>query len=221
MITVDLFFPTDPLTAEAAALEVGKQMKLSSVEIIHKEVLHPSEGTRIQLKGTVNFDIDMTKLVLPKKEATLPVEEIMEYVKKHEIKVVAGTGGSDEHSVGMREILDIKHGGVEKYGIQYTYLGTSVPIEKFVDAAIETNASVIMISLIISHDDIHYKNMQKLHDYAVEKGVRNKLILLAGGTQVTPELAQKYGMDQGFSRGTKGYDVASFIVKKHRKIYEN
>lgn len=221
VITVDLFFPTDPLTAEAAALEVGKQMKLSSVEIIHKEVLHPSEGTRIQLKGTVNFDIDMTKLVLPKKEETLPVDEIMEYVKKHGIKVVAGTGGSDEHSVGMREILDIKHGGVEKYGIQYTYLGTSVPIEKFVDAAIETNASVIMISLIISHDDIHYKNMQKLHDYAVEKGVRDKLILLAGGTQVTPELAQKYGMDQGFSRGTKGYDVASFIVKKHRKIYEN
>jgi len=78
-----------------------------------------------------------------------------------------------------------------------------------------------MISLIISHDDIHYKNMQKLHDYAVEKGVRDKLILLAGGTQVTPELAMKYGMDQGFSRGTKGIHVASFIVKKHKEIHEN
>jgi D-ornithine 4,5-aminomutase subunit beta len=143
------------------------------------------------------------------------------YVKKHEIKVVAGTGGNDEHSVGMREILDIKHGGVEKFGIKYTYLGTSVPIEKFVDAAIETDAAVIMISLIISHDDIHYKNMQKLHDYAVEKGVRDRLILIAGGTQVTPEFATSNGMDQGFSRGTKGKDVASFIVKKHREIYEN
>ena len=61
--------------------------------------------------------------------------------------------------------------------LDYTYLGTSVPIEKFVDAAIETNASCIMISLIISHDDIHYKNMQKLNDYAIEKGVRDKLIL--------------------------------------------
>jgi D-ornithine 4,5-aminomutase subunit beta len=221
VITLDLCFPTDILTAEAAALEVGRQMKLSAVEIIHKEVLHPSEGTRIQLKGTVGFDIDMTKLVLQKKEEGLPVEEILEYVKKHEIKVVAGTGGSDEHSVGMREILDIKHGGVEKYGISYTYLGTSVPIEKFIDAAIETNSCVVMISLIISHDDIHYKNMQKLHDYAVEKGVRDQLILIAGGTQVTPELAKKYGMDQGFCRGTKGYDVASFIVKKHKKIHEN
>jgi D-ornithine 4,5-aminomutase subunit beta len=219
VITVDLFFPTDELTAEAAALEVGRKLNLSQVEVIHKEVLHPSEGTRIQLKGTVGFDIDITKLVLPVKEETLPEEDIMAYVKEHEIKVVAGTGGSDEHSVGMREILDIKHGGVEKYGISYNYLGTSVPIEKFIDAAIETNSQCVMISLIISHDDIHYKNMQKLHDYAVEKGVRNKLILLAGGTQVTPELAKKYGMDQGFSRGTKGKDVASFIVKRHQEIH--
>ena len=221
VITVDLFFPTDELTAEAAAIEAGKQLNLSNVEVIHKEVLHPSEGTRVQFKGTVNFDIDMNTLVLPKKEEGLPEEEILEYVKKHDIKVVAGTGGNDEHSVGMREILDIKHGGIEKYGIKYTYLGTSVPIEKFVDAAIETNAAVIMISLIISHDDIHYKNMQKLNDYAIEKGVRNKLILIAGGTQVTPEIAKENGMDQGFSRGTKGKDVASFIVKKHRLIYEN
>jgi len=78
-----------------------------------------------------------------------------------------------------------------------------------------------MISLIISHDDIHYKNMQKLNDYAIEKGVRDQLILLAGGTQVTPEIAIQNGMDQGFGRGTKGKDVASFIVKKHRSMHEN
>jgi D-ornithine 4,5-aminomutase subunit beta len=63
--------------------------------------------------------------------------------------------------------------------------------------------------------------MEKLHHYAIEKGVRDRLILLAGGTQVTPEIATSNGMDQGFSRGTKGKDVASFIVKKHREIYEN
>ncbi len=221
IITVDLFFPTDPLTAEAAALEAGRQLNLTQVEVIHKEVMHPSEGTRIQIKGTVTFDIDTSTLVLPTKEETLPEDEMIAYMQTHPLKVIAGTGGSDEHSVGMREILDIKHGGIEKYGLSYTYLGTSVPIEKFIDAAIETHSTVVMISLIISHDDIHYKNMQKLHDYAVEKGVRDKLILLAGGTQVTPEIAKAHGMDQGFGRGTKGKDVASFIVKKHRMIHES
>ena len=221
IVTLDLFFPTDERTAEAAALVVAKNMNLAQAEVIHKEVLHPSEGTRIQLKGSVQFDIDVNDLVLPEKEEVLEEDDIIAYVKDHPIKVVAGTGGSDEHSVGMREVLDIKHGGIEKYGIEYLYLGTSVPIEKFIDAAIETNASVIMISLIISHDDVHYKNMEKLHQYAIEKGVRDKLILLAGGTQVTPELARSYGMDQGFSRGTKGRHVASFIVKRMKEMYED
>ncbi len=221
VITVDMFFPTSKLIAEAAALEIGKKMNLSSVEVIHSEVMHPSEGTRIQIKGVVDFDIDISKLHIVKKEVPLSEDEITSYAKKHHIKIVAGTGGSDEHSVGMREILDIKHGGIEAYGIEYTYLGTSVPIEKFIDAAIEIDATCVMISLIISHDDIHYKNMQKLNDYAIEKGVRDKLILIAGGTQVTPEIAKSHGMDQGFSRGTKGIDVASFIVKQHKKLYEN
>ena len=63
--------------------------------------------------------------------------------------------------------------------------------------------------------------MEKLHQYAIEKGVRDQLILIAGGTQVTPEIAKSSGMDQGFGRGTKGKDVASFIVKQHQKMYEN
>ncbi len=93
-----------------------------------------------------------------------------------------------------------------------------MPIEKFVDAAIETKSNVIMMSTIISHDAIHYKSMKKLHNYAVEKGVRDKLILIAGGTQVTPEIARKNNMDQGFGRGTKGIQIASFILDKHQEM---
>jgi D-ornithine 4,5-aminomutase subunit beta len=220
VVTLDLFFPQREEISEVAALEVAKKMGLTQPEVIHKETLHPVEGTRIQLKGVVPFDIDMNDLVIKEKEEVLEDSYILDYVKHHELKVIAGTGGSDEHSVGMREVLDIKHGGIEKYGMSYQYLGTSVPIEKFVDAAIETKSQVIMISLIISHDDVHYKNMEKLHQYAIEKGVRDQLILIAGGTQVTPDLARKYGMDQGFTRGTKGKDVASFIVKHHQKMHE-
>jgi len=221
VITFDLVFPVSSDIAEASALLVAKNMGLLQPEIIHVEVLHPSEGTRVQVKGVLNFDIDTSKIVIPKKEKLLDDDEITNYVKKHKLKVVAGTGGNDEHSVGMREILDIKHGGIEKYGFDYTYLGTSVSIEKFIDAAIEVDADCVLISLIISHDDIHYKNMKKLNDYAIEKGVRDKLLLIAGGTQITPALARKQGIDQGFARGTKGKDVASFIVKRHKQIHES
>jgi D-ornithine 4,5-aminomutase subunit beta len=119
----------------------------------------------------------------------------------------------------MREIIDIKHGGIEKYGIEVNYLGTSVPVEKLVDAAIEENADVILASTIISHDNIHYKNMKRINDLAVEKGVRDKVIIVCGGTQVVPEEAVKTGIDGGFGRGTHGNDVATFLVKRRREMY--
>ena len=97
-------------------------------------------------------------------------------------------------------------------------LGTSISIEKLVDAAIELNADAILSSTIISHDDIHYKNMKKLHDLCVEKGIRDKIMLSGGGTQVSNEQAVAHGMDAGFGRGTKGADVATFLVEKRREM---
>lgn len=131
---------------------------------------------------------------------------------------MAATVGEDEHSVGLREVIDIKHGGIEKFGMEVEYLGTSVPCEKLVDAAIELNADVILASTIISHDDIHYKNMKKLHDLAVEKGIRDKVIICAGGTQVTPEIAREQGMDEGFGKYDRGINVATFFVKRKKEM---
>ncbi len=134
------------------------------------------------------------------------------------MKIVAGTLGEDEHSVGLREIIDIKHGGIEGYGIECHYLGTSVPVEKLIDAAIELNADAILASTIISHDDIHYKSMKRMHELCVEKGIRDRIIIACGGTQVSNELAIEQGVDAGFGRGTKGVHVATFLVKKRREI---
>ncbi len=215
VVTVDLFLPTDSNTSKAVAVEVGKKMNLKDVEVIHVEVMHPSEGTRIQIKGIFDFDIDISNIEIPAEPEVLSDEEITEFIKDNEIKVVAGTVGEDEHSVGMREIIDIKHGGIEKYGIECEYLGTSVSIEKLIDAAIETNSNIILLSTIISHDDIHYKNMKKAHDLAIEKGIRDKVLIIAGGTQVSPEIAVQTGIDAGFGRGTKGKHVATFIVNNY------
>jgi len=157
-------------------------------------------------------------LVIPPKPEVLTEDEIREDIDNNPMTVVAATVGEDEHSVGLREIIDIKHGGIEKYGIESNYLGTSVPVEKLVDAAIEINADAILASTIISHDDIHYKNMKKLHELCVEKGIRDKIILAAGGTQVSNELAVKNGMDAGFGRGSNGDQVATFLVKRRREM---
>jgi len=216
-VVVDLTLPTSVRIAEAAALEIGKKMNLTDLEVIHREVLHVSEATRIQLKGKVPFDIDLDSLSLAPVPEEISDDEIRAFIREHPLVIVAGTVGEDEHSVGLREIIDIKHGGIEKYGIMCEYLGTSVPVQKLIDAAIELNADAVLMSTIISHDEIHYKNMKRIHEYAVERGVRDKLILIAGGTQVVGELAVKQGVDAGFGRGTKGIHVATFLVKKKKE----
>ncbi|MCT4632664.1 MAG: D-ornithine 4,5-aminomutase subunit OraE [Firmicutes bacterium] len=216
VVQVEIFLPTDKRTAEFASLEFAKIMNLKDPEVIHIEEMHPSEGTRIQLKGVLDFEVDISKLIIPPEPEVMSDEEIKEHINEHPIKVVAATVGEDEHSVGLREVIDIKHGGIEKYGIEVEYLGTSCPVEKLVDAAIELDANVILASTIISHDDIHYKNMKKIHEYAIEKGIRDKVVICAGGTQVTPEIAVKSGMDAGFSRNHKGIHVATFLVNKFR-----
>ncbi|UUX33505.1 D-ornithine 4,5-aminomutase subunit OraE [Fundicoccus culcitae] len=213
VILLTFMIPESKRIAHYTALEIGKKMGLEECEVINTEVLQNAEGTRIEMKGIVPFVIDKDSLVIPEEPTVLSEDEIRQDIERQPMLVVAGTIGEDEHSVGLREIIDIKHGGIEKYGIKVEYLGTSVPVEKIVDAAIEMDADAIMASTIISHDEIHYKNMKRINDLCVEKGVRDKLILLAGGTQVVPEIAVKNGMDAGFGRGTKGVSVATALVE--------
>jgi D-ornithine 4,5-aminomutase subunit beta len=218
VVAITIFLPLDERTAEFAAIKCGENMGLEDVTVVHKQCLHPSEGTLVEIKGKVKFDINVNELIIPDKPEILSAEAVREDIQENPLFVVAATVGQDEHSVGLKETLDIKHGGIEGYGVKYLYLGTSCSVEKLVDAAIETNATAILASTIITHDDIHIKNMRKIHDLCVEKGIRDNIILVCGGTQVNNEIAKDAGMDAGFGRGTKGIDVVSFMVKKRREM---
>ena len=213
-ILLTMMIPAEPRTAEAVALEIGRKLGLEEPVVNSKEVMQMAEGTRVEMKGKVTFDIDPTTLEIPPEPHHLDDATLYKEFEEHPMVVVCGTVGEDEHSVGLREIINIKHGGIEKWGIKVNYLGTSVPVEKLVDAAIELNADAILASTIISHDNIHYKNMKRINDLAIEKGIRDKVIIAAGGTQVIPEDAVKTGIDAGFGRDSHGIDVATFLAEE-------
>jgi D-ornithine 4,5-aminomutase subunit beta len=217
-VMMNMFIPANRRVAEVVAIEIAKKMNLEDPEVINREIMQEAEGTRIELKGRVPFEIDLSTLVIPPEPQVLSEDEIRADIEKAPMKIVCGTVGEDEHSVGLREIIDIKHGGIEKYGIEVHYLGTSVPVEKLVDAAVELKADAILASTIISHDNIHYKNMKRIHELAVEKGIRDNVIIAAGGTQVIPDEAVKTGVDAGFGRNSHGVDVATFLVEKRRTM---
>jgi D-ornithine 4,5-aminomutase subunit beta len=218
IIMLTMCIPTHKRAAEAAALEIAKRMGLKGAEVINSEILQAAEGTRLEVKGKIDFDIDINDLVIPEPPHHMTDAELYkEFQDGPHMRVVCGTVGDDEHSVGIREIMNIKHGGIEKWGIECIYLGTSVPVEKMVDAAIETNAEAILASTIISHDNIHYKNIKRIAELCVEKGVRDKIIIVQGGTQVVPEEAIKAGADMGFGRNSHGIDVATFLAEERQR----
>ena len=216
-IMITMMIPANARTAEAAAVEIGKKLGLEEPVVTSKEVMQEAEGTRIEMKGKLTFDVDPSNLEIPPEPHHLDDKTLYDEFQNHDMVVVCGTVGEDEHSVGLREIINIKHGGIEKWGIKVNYLGTSVPVEKLVDAAVELNADAILASTIISHDNIHYKNMKRINDLAVEKGIRDKVIICAGGTQVIPEDAVKTGIDAGFGRDSHGIDVATFLCEEAKR----
>jgi D-ornithine 4,5-aminomutase subunit beta len=213
VILTQFFVPLPEDVAGVYGVEMARKLGLHDPQVVNIQVLQPAEGCFVEVKGKVDFAINVKDLKVPEKETMLPEEVLREAVRKIGLKVVAATVGEDEHSVGLREILDIKHGGIEKYGVKYVYLGTSVPVDKVIDAAIETGAHAILISTIISHNDVHRMQMRKLADLCIERGIREDLILIAGGTQVNREMAKETGLDATFGRGTHGIDVVNAMVK--------
>jgi D-ornithine 4,5-aminomutase subunit beta len=216
VVCVTLFVPASPPVAEAAALEMAKHMGLKEPEVISRRLMHPAEGSLFEVKGVLDIAVSITDLPVPVREELLAEAEIEAWVRARDIHVVAATVGEDEHSVGLHEILDIKHGGVEKYGFRCHDLGTSVSIERVLDVAEQTGARAVLISTIVTHAHVHEVHMRRLHALAQQRRLRERLVLIAGGTQVTNELARDCGMDAGFGRGATGRDVASFLVRRLR-----
>ena len=214
IVCVTLFVPEKTDVAELAALEMARQMGIENPQIINHRIMHPAEGSVFEIKGKLDVAIKTKDLSLEATITPLTDEEIETWVRPRDIHVIAATVGEDEHSVGLHEILDIKHGGIEKYGFHCHNLGTSVPIERILSAVEEFNAHIVLISTIVTHADIHKQHMRHLNELATKRGLRDSIILVAGGAQVTDKLASQCGMDTGFGRGTTGQDVASFLVRK-------
>jgi D-ornithine 4,5-aminomutase subunit beta len=216
IVCVTLFVPASPELAEAAALEMARRMGLEEAEVISRRVLHPAEGSLFEVKGRLEVAVRAADLEMPARVEPLPDAEIEAWVRRRAVHVVAATVGEDEHSVGLHEILDIKHGGIERYGFHCHLLGTSVSIERLLDAAERVGARAVLISTVVTHARVHEENMRRLDALARRRGLRQRLVLVAGGTQVSDALARRSGMDGGFGRGTSGRDVGSFLVRALR-----
>lgn len=213
LVTVSMFVPVPADRADAAAIRLAEGMNLRDVRIVDRLVLHPAEGVQYELVGHTVVGVRRDELPdAPPENDALSPEEVRTRLGPLRLRVVGATLGDDEHSVGLQEITNVKHHGLEWFGVTAVNVGASVLVERLLDEAVEQGATAVLASLIVSHQQMHRLMMAKLHDVAVERGVRNRFLLIAGGPQVTDELARECGLDAGFGRATRGVDVARFLL---------
>ena len=120
----------------------------------------------------------------------------------HKKKLILGVIGADVHAVGNK----ILYHAFSEAGFEVTNLGVMVSQDEFIDAAIETNADVIVVSSLYGHGEL---DCQGMRDKCVERGLDDILLYVGGnivvGKQPFEDVEKRFkamGFDRVFGPGT-------------------
>lgn len=70
------------------------------------------------------------------------------------------------------------------------------------------------MSQTVTQKDVHIQNMTNLVELLEAEGLRDKVILIAGGARITNDLAKELGYDAGFGPGKYADDVATYALEE-------
>jgi corrinoid protein of di/trimethylamine methyltransferase len=104
-------------------------------------------------------------------------------------KVVIGTVKGDMHDIGKNLVKMM----IESKNLEVIDLGVDVPAEKFVQAAIENNASVVCCSALLTTTMLEMKEVVEGFKTA---GMRDKVKIMVGGAPLNQAFADKIGADK-------------------------
>lgn len=122
----------------------------------------------------------------------LPVEEN----KGEKLKIVIGVVEGDTHDIGKNLVkIMLDTAGFEMYD-----LGRDVPLDNFVDKAIEVGASLICMSTLMTTT---MDGMRIVIEKLREKGIRDNVKVMVGGSPISQKYANEIGAD-GYSANAVG-----------------
>jgi len=217
---------TLPVENDAKGLEaaklMGKNLGLDNVLVPYAHKL--DEGfTFYVVYGEVKKGINYEDIKAVEVETdVMDMHETDDFIKDNigrKVVVIGASTGTDAHTVGIDAIMNMKgfagHYGLERYDMIDAYnLGSQVENEAFIQKAIDLNADVLLVSQTVTQKDVHIENMTNLVELLEASGIRDKVILLAGGPRISHELAKELGYDAGFGPGKFADDVASYFVNE-------
>lgn len=223
VIQVSFSLPVPPgPEAREAAVQLSQKMGLEEVKIATMEQIS-SGFSFFVIYGKLSHTVDFTQIKVLKVEAKKRSrEEIDALIKENigrKVVVLGACTGYDAHTVGIDAIMNMKgfagDYGLERYeNIEAHNLGAQVLNDDLLKKAMATNADAILVSKIVTQHNIHIKDMKELIEKAEKLGIRDKLIMIAGGPRVTHQIALECGFDAGFGVSTTPSDVASYIYEE-------
>lgn len=211
--------------AKEAARKLARKMGFEEPSVVYSKDLGIDYSYFI-VYGKTTHTVDFTSIEVPKVDINvMEMDQIEEFIKnniKRDVVILGACTGTDAHTVGIDAIMNMKgfagHFGLERYqGIEAINLGSQVPNEELVQKAIEVNADAILVSQVVTQKDVHIPNLTELVELLEAEGIRDKIILVAGGPRLNHELATELGYDAGFGQGSYAEDVATFIVEELAK----
>lgn len=218
-LSFSLPVPCDEKGARAAAVLAGK-MGMTDPYVAHMRKLD-DEFSFYVVYGAVSHTVDYEGIIIPDEgDKTMSMDEIDEYIRRYigrKVIVIGASTGTDAHTVGIDAIMNMKgyagHFGLERYEMIEAYnLGSQVPNEELIRKAVELRADVLLISQTVTQKNIHIGNLTELIDMLEAEGLREKLIVICGGSRITRELAKELGYDAGFGSQKYAEDVAAFFA---------
>ncbi len=215
---------TLPLTAGDEAREAARQLalKMGLETPAVTEMADLGAGFSFcVVYGRCTHTVDYTAIKIPKREhKSMSFEEVNTFVQANlnkKIVIVAACTGTDAHTVGIDAIVNMKgyagEYGLERYPEFEAYnLGSQVLNAELLARAAEHGADAILVSQVVTQKNVHLENLTELVELAEAEGVRERILLIAGGPRISHELAMELGYDAGFGPGTLPNHVASFIA---------
>lgn len=121
-------------------------------------------------------------------------------------KVVIGVIEGDTHDIGKNLVKIL----LDTAGFEIYDLGRDVPLETFVDKAVEVEADIIALSTLMTTTMI---GMKKVIEMLEERGVRDKVKVMIGGSPVSPRFAKEIGADGYSTNAVEAVKLARKLTK--------
>jgi len=208
--------------ADEAARQLVAKMGFGEVSVV--------EGRRIAsgfsffvVYARTPVSIDVSRIAAPSATRdALSMDEVDALIRTRigrKVRVAGACIGTDAHTVGIDAILNMKgykgDYGLERYHeFEVFNLGSQVSVDELVRFARAREIDALLASQVVTQKGSDIANFTALGERLEAEGIRDRIVLIAGGPRVTNLLAAELGYDAGFGRGTLPSDVATFIARR-------